>query len=151
MARIFRKNHTRQLCLNSVTNPDWLTWLVAETVRRTLFLVHVINILTSLDENARPSYYFEQLDDVHIRKMQLPAPDELWEARSTQEWEEKWERLGWTNLGGETLEEVMSEEGMKSWKNSNKSPGLEGSAGLRDLVIACCFVHCIGRTRQQEL
>lgn len=136
MARIFRKNHSRELSSGGAAN--WASWLVAETVRRTLFMVNIINILTGSDENGRASYYYEPLDDDYIFSMPLPAPNDVWGARSATEWRDARERSGWSDELADTLDSIKGpDRDQVLARLYSAEPGLSSSFALRDLIIAC--------------
>ncbi|KAF4538240.1 putative C6 finger domain protein [Lasiodiplodia theobromae] len=136
MARIFRKNHSQELSSGGAAN--WASWLVAETVRRTLFMVNIINILTGSDENGRASYYYEPLDDDYIFSMPLPAPNDVWGARSATEWRDARERSGWSDELADTLDSIKGpDRDQVLARLYSAEPGLSSSSALRDLIIAC--------------
>ena len=58
---------------------------IIETLRRTLFLVHVINLVSARLQKQNP-YFYEALDDDLILDMPLPAPAPLWEATREGQW-----------------------------------------------------------------
>ncbi|KAG9596703.1 hypothetical protein KCU77_g5327, partial [Aureobasidium melanogenum] len=65
----------------------WMTWLVGETARRTVFLAHIVNYLASKDpETGEISPYYESFNDEMIRNMPLPCSSAAWEAKTEQEW-----------------------------------------------------------------
>ncbi|KAH0145189.1 hypothetical protein KCU67_g12741, partial [Aureobasidium melanogenum] len=65
----------------------WMTWLVGETARRTVFLAHIVNYLASKDfKTGQISPYYECLNDEMIWNMPLPCSSAAWEARTEQEW-----------------------------------------------------------------
>ncbi|KAF1988170.1 hypothetical protein K402DRAFT_402874 [Aulographum hederae CBS 113979] len=76
--------------LNYGATPSaWLSWYVAETARRTIFLANLVNFLASLDTvSGEQSPYYEPLDDELILSMQLPSSERTWSARSEGEWRE---------------------------------------------------------------
>ncbi|KAI9753499.1 MAG: hypothetical protein M4579_005131 [Chaenotheca gracillima] len=153
MARRFCQNHTSALDFNGADDADWLSWLVAETVRRTLFLIHMINVLIGRDDDTGNfSLYYEPLDDAKIAALPLPAPTEMWEARSAHEWRAARERTGWVGDRCRTFSSVLSESKSRSTERGSAAggdhdsvladlyfgnPGLGDSAELRDLVVAC--------------
>src|ERR1051326_3163212 len=69
----------------SSNESSWRRWILAETVRRTLFLTNIINTLSCRTTKQNP-YFYETLDDNLILDMPLPAPDSLWKAKSADEW-----------------------------------------------------------------
>ncbi|KAI9845000.1 MAG: hypothetical protein M1837_005144 [Sclerophora amabilis] len=143
MARRFCHNHASAKEFNGADDADWLSWLVAETVRRTLFLIHIINVSVSHDEDGKASPYFEPLDDDTILALALPAPTEMWEARSPEDWRAARDRTGWLGDRRWTLGSVLDRERGAHDREAalaevyGANPGLAGSMELRDLVIAC--------------
>lgn len=69
--------------ISRYVNPPsaWMTWLVGETARRTVFLAHIVNFFA-----AKDSPYYEPLGDDMIWNMPLPASTAAWSARSEHEW-----------------------------------------------------------------
>jgi hypothetical protein len=61
---------------------DWERWQLAETLRRTVHLVNIVNKLSCYVPKANSQFY-ELLDDKLILDLQLPAPDALWTATSS--------------------------------------------------------------------
>ncbi|KAF1960660.1 hypothetical protein CC80DRAFT_500945 [Byssothecium circinans] len=82
MTRRFCKLHKKSLAQNEVS---WSEWKFAESLRRNVFFVHILNILAA---EARKLHrdYFEPLDDATILQMPLPAPESMWRACSDAEW-----------------------------------------------------------------
>lgn len=82
MTRRFCKLNQKALGQNEV---GWPEWKFAESLRRNVFFVHIINILAA---EARKLHhdYFEPLDDAMILHMPLPAPESMWRACSDAEW-----------------------------------------------------------------
>lgn len=65
---------------------DWETWQLAETLRRTVHLVNIINRLSHSAKSAASNFY-EPLDDDLILDLALPAPDMLWKAKTAEEFQ----------------------------------------------------------------
>lgn len=63
----------------------WRKWFVVETLRRTIFLVHIINVLSCRTEKQDP-YYYEDLDNEFVLSLPVPASDVLWKASTAEEW-----------------------------------------------------------------
>ncbi|KAF4333981.1 hypothetical protein FBEOM_12187 [Fusarium beomiforme] len=72
---------------------NWRTWLMNETIRRTVFIVNAINTL-SCRIQKQDSYYFESLDDNFVGSLTLPAPEAIWNASSVEEWRVAKSQLG---------------------------------------------------------
>ena len=65
----------------------WLTWLVGETSRRTVFLAHIVNYFATKDaKTGEISPYYEPLNDEMIWNMPLPCSSAVWKAQTEQEW-----------------------------------------------------------------
>lgn len=60
-------------------------WVLAETLRRTLFLVSLVNDVACRTRALNPIYY-EALEPDLILDLPLPCPDEIWTACTQQEW-----------------------------------------------------------------
>lgn len=56
-------------------------WILAETVRRTVFVVHAINVL-SARVRRQHTFFYEPLDDDLVLDMPLPVPEEFWRVHS---------------------------------------------------------------------
>ncbi|KAI9803142.1 MAG: hypothetical protein M1833_001213 [Piccolia ochrophora] len=86
MSRRLAKQHLASNGSNVSTTEDWRQWLTNETIRRTLFLVHMINSLSCRLHKQDP-YWYEPLDEGLISEMALPAPSQMWSAATAEEWE----------------------------------------------------------------
>jgi hypothetical protein len=65
----------------------WLTWLVGETSRRTVFLAHIVNYFATKDvKTGELSPYYEPLNDEMIWNMPLPCSSAAWKAQTEKEW-----------------------------------------------------------------
>ncbi|MCJ1439062.1 hypothetical protein MMC27_008453 [Xylographa pallens] len=139
MTRRFAQNHTGDKDFSNTDESDWTEWLVAETVRRTIFLVNIINILAS-HVNLAASHYFEPLDDTLILDMTLPAPDALWQARTADSWRAAREQLAREGAQEQTLRAILSgAEGRPIDEPEPGSLGLSSSASLANLIIMCAI------------
>ncbi|KAK3372251.1 hypothetical protein B0H63DRAFT_290773 [Podospora didyma] len=67
----------------------WYDWIFTETLRRTMFLVHVINAVSARTAKQN-SYFYEPLDDELVLDMPLPAPEALWKTSSQEGWLSVW-------------------------------------------------------------
>lgn len=106
MTRRLCQQHDERLSLKDNTAISWHSWTMAETLRRTTFLVDMCNEL-SYHTNALNSVYYESLDDGLILDMPLPAPDSMWCASSEDEWATARDTTGWTGTGVVTLRTSM--------------------------------------------
>ncbi len=82
MTRRLCKLHQKAFEQNEV---GWSEWKFAESLRRNVFFVNIVNILAA---EARKLHhdYFEPLNDAMILHMPLPAPESMWRACSDEEW-----------------------------------------------------------------
>jgi len=86
----------------SIDQEDWKSWCEAETLRRTLLLVHVTNFL-GICFDRRNMFYYEPLDDDLINSLWLPAPDVMWQADGEEAWKEAKEAVNYSAWGQTTL------------------------------------------------
>ena len=137
---------TRRLCQENLRlnfgkdeNTDWKTWVVAETLRRTVFLVNIVNTLSCRIHTQNPSYY-EALDEQLILGMTLPAPDPMWRACTSEEWESAKRSLNWSTRKPLTVKMVIDrlEEGHTNEANRD---WFENFQPLSVLIIACVRLH----------
>ncbi|KAJ5788855.1 uncharacterized protein N7518_005866 [Penicillium psychrosexuale] len=103
MTRGLCKLHQNALIRNEA---GWPEWKFAESLRRNVFFVHIINILAA---EARKLHhdYFEPLNDVMILQMPLPAPEYMWRACSDEEWSMAREYARPTSPTPCTLQELL--------------------------------------------
>ncbi|WEW56953.1 hypothetical protein PRK78_002412 [Emydomyces testavorans] len=82
---------TRRLCsmhqyaFRPDKETDWSRWRFAESLRRNVFLVNLINVLAAKSHKFHHDY-FEPLDDAMILQMPLPATEQMWRACSERQW-----------------------------------------------------------------
>jgi hypothetical protein len=74
MTRRLCQEHIEGLSLKDNHAIHWQRWTMAETLRRTTYLVNMVNEL-SYHTNALKSVYHESLDDPLLLNMPLPAPE----------------------------------------------------------------------------
>ncbi|EGE04395.1 C6 zinc finger domain-containing protein [Trichophyton equinum CBS 127.97] len=83
---------TRRLCslykeaVTSDTETDWSRWKFAESLRRCVFFVNLINVLAARCRRFHFDY-FEPLDDALILQMPLPTTEQTWRARNETQWQ----------------------------------------------------------------
>lgn len=106
MTRRLCQQHNERVSLKENTAISWHSWTMAETLRRTTFLVDMCNEL-SYHTNALNGVYYESLDDGLLLDMPLPAPDSMWRASSEDEWATARDATGWTGAGVVTLRSAM--------------------------------------------
>ncbi|KAH8600032.1 hypothetical protein B0O99DRAFT_590445 [Bisporella sp. PMI_857] len=150
MARRFRDNHLHSMSWDSpemeVTNNEtknWREWIVDETVRRTVFLVHCINEATCYSKDGKRTTYYEPLDQDYILNMVLPAPTPVWEASTSEAWAAQKDECGWSD-GSVTLRSFLSGESDLEARYGGQ-PGVCNSKELADLVIACGHLAGLGK------
>lgn len=120
-------------------NSDWDTWVIAETLRRTLFLVNIVNTLSRRIHAQSPSYY-EALDEGLIFSLALPAPDPMWKACTAGEWELAKAKLGWDIRTQRTLHVVMDRLGEGHSDEENRL-WFGDFQPLSLLIIACVRLY----------
>ncbi|THX72461.1 hypothetical protein D6D04_09071, partial [Aureobasidium pullulans] len=78
----------RDALVRYTTAPSaWMTWLVGETARRTVFFADIANYFASKSPvTGELSPYYEPLDDELIWNMPLPCSSAIWNARTEHEW-----------------------------------------------------------------
>lgn len=86
MARNLAHQHLPQIDIPMVNEATWSNWPFYETIRRTLFTVNTINVL-SQRLGRQEAVYWEPLNDELISGLPVPAPDALWLASSFEEWQ----------------------------------------------------------------
>lgn len=132
----------------------WMTWLVAETARRTVFLAHIVNYFATKDpKTGEVSPYYEPLNDEMICNMPLPCSSAAWKARTEQEWLNvlrKENKLMATDGQSILLSELFRNEPTISSLLSkftkehlrlqfSRNIGLDDSDSLRNLIIHCAL------------
>ena len=87
MIRKFAQRHRQDLVDDSANSTpfDWTRWTFVETLRRTIFFVQIINVVSTRLQKQDP-FFYEALDDDLILEMPLPAAAPLWEANQEQQW-----------------------------------------------------------------
>ncbi|KEQ58349.1 uncharacterized protein M437DRAFT_79060 [Aureobasidium melanogenum CBS 110374] len=131
----------------------WVTWLVGETARRTVFLAHIVNHFASKDlETGEASPYYEPLNDEMEWNMPLPCSSAAWEAKTEQEW------LGVVHSQHQVDDQAVSLSSTFALEPTIKSLltkltpeqlrleyagnlGLDNSDSLRNLVVHCALAQ----------
>jgi hypothetical protein len=142
-ANRLKRQATRCICqchsgiLKSLDNStiEWGAWTIAETLRRTIFLVNVINELSSMTK-ALNRHYYEPLDEAFVLDMPLPAPDSMWQAGGPSEWAVARDATNWTGEDILTLRTVLER------LQGAHSPRLDGNdrenlPSVSRLIISC--------------
>jgi hypothetical protein len=111
----------------------WAEWKFAESLRRNVFFIHIVNILAA---EARKLHhdYFEPLNDAMILQMPLPAPEDMWRACSEEEWRVAREYTQPTSHASSTLQDLLD-------LGRAGSLGVASLQPLTRLILAC---HSIG-------
>ena len=102
MTRRLCQEHIEKVSSKDNTNISWHCWTMAETLRRTTFLVDMVNEL-SYRTDALNHVYFESLHETLLLEMPLPAPDSMWRALNEDDWATARDATGWTGAGIMTL------------------------------------------------
>lgn len=106
MTRRLCQEHFERASLKDDTASEWHSWTIAETLRRTSFLVSMVNEL-SYHINSINRVYYESLHESLVMDMPLPAPDSMWRALNEVEWRAARDSTGWTGNGVMTLRSAM--------------------------------------------
>lgn len=85
MARQIYKQHLEIEDNFQLVHDGFQKWAINETLRRTYFLVHIINVL-SYHKGPQNSFYFEPLDDETTLNLAIPSSEAIWRATSAVEW-----------------------------------------------------------------
>ncbi|KAG9523893.1 hypothetical protein KCV07_g2131, partial [Aureobasidium melanogenum] len=132
----------------------WMTWLVGETARRTVFLAHIVNYLASKDpKTGEISPYYESLDDEMIWNMPLPCSSAAWEAKTEKEWlnvlRSQHQIAGFDDQAVSLSEVYALEPTIKSLLTEStkeqlnlqyaSNVGLKNSDSFRNLVVHCAL------------
>ncbi|THZ53010.1 hypothetical protein D6C86_10031 [Aureobasidium pullulans] len=149
--------HRDALVRHTTAPSAWMTWLVGETARRTVFFANITNYLGSKSPvTGELSPYYEPLDDELIWNMPLPCSSAIWTARTEQEWLQAL-RAQDPGIGLEDQLILLSklfnrEPTLKSLminftKNYlltqySERCGLEDSGSLRNLIVRCALEQC---------
>lgn len=108
----------------------WKKWASAETVRRTFFLIHIINVVACRTEKQNP-FFYEELDDDLVMNLPLPAPEKMWQANSAAEWQSALEeelQSGWQpNITAGT---IIDGNRRKEYNMNGSGWGLSGDGVL---------------------
>ncbi|PYH98004.1 C6 zinc finger domain protein [Aspergillus ellipticus CBS 707.79] len=64
---------------------NWSRWKFTESLRRNIFFANIISTLASKTRKFN-GIHFDPLDNVMLLQLPLPAPEEMWQARSEEEW-----------------------------------------------------------------
>lgn len=81
----------------------WRQWSFTETLRRTIFLAHAINVLSARLAKQDP-FFYEALDGDLVLDMPLPAPAALWDAATEGQWLSVRANLPWIPRTGRMVQ-----------------------------------------------
>ena len=113
MTRRLCEQHTEGIALKDNNSISWTCWTMAETLRRTAYLVDMVNEL-SYHTGALAEIYYEPLQESLLQDMPLPAPESMWRSLNEDEWQEARDATGWTADGvvtlGKSLERLDNRE-----------------------------------------
>ncbi|MCJ1367840.1 hypothetical protein MMC16_006975 [Acarospora aff. strigata] len=145
LQHLFFLKMTRRMCQVHLRSNErdrdretaWETWMVAETLRRTVFLVNIVNTLSYRIYTQNP-FYYEPLNDDLVFDIALPAPDEMWKACTAEDWEAAKSKCGVANRGKTTVKMVLEKLGTERLDGKHAGYELfEGLEGLSMLIVAC--------------
>ena len=125
MTRRLCKEHHERVFLKDNSAISWHWWTMVETLRRTTFLVDMVNEL-SYHTNALNNVNYESLDESLLLDMPLPAPDRLWRALNAEEWAAARDTSGWTNEGLSTLRTALSRFDADSYRRALRDNDMIG-------------------------
>ena len=138
MTRRLCQEHGEEVSLKDNTAIDWHRWTMAETLRRTAFLVNMVNEL-SYHINALNSVYYESLHESLTSDIPLPAPNSMWRALDETEWAAARDATGWSGAGIMTLRMFMDmpEAGAGSHEGSSEDhvEGADNIQRISSLII----------------
>lgn len=105
-----------------------------ESLRRTSFLVNIVNVLAARVRKLHEDYY-EPLNDEFVLDMRMPAPEPVWKACNAEQWvkavDEAKHRL-WEDRDKElTLRELLAAEDASGGVNE------KSLAPLNRVILAC--------------
>ncbi|KAI9739875.1 MAG: hypothetical protein M1818_004931 [Claussenomyces sp. TS43310] len=159
MTRCFCESHPEiKAALGYTTSADdsyqwpmtWQVWVVAETVRRTIFLANLINFFGNRNlARKEQSPYYEQLEDDLVLNMPLPCSQAVWNAKSEEQWMTAMQSSEMTsnqfqqnfvtepfNIGQPTIRTLLSNKSKDQLRHIyGTSCGLGDSDGLRGMIV----------------
>ncbi|KAM5436246.1 hypothetical protein McanCB21832_003068 [Microsporum canis] len=129
---------TRRLCtlykqaVTADTETDWIRWRFAESLRRCIFFVNLINVLAARCRRFHFDY-FEPLDDALILQMPLPVTEQTWRAGNEKQWQICREDTRLVRPAP-TLQKLMEIDGAGQLDRSTLTP-------LTRIILACARVN----------
>ncbi|KAH6634748.1 hypothetical protein B0J18DRAFT_29783 [Chaetomium sp. MPI-SDFR-AT-0129] len=70
----------------SSSTPDWDTWAIQESLRRSIFLLVIIHHLLGITKTLDPAYFEPLLPPGVAESIALPCDEALWVAETREEW-----------------------------------------------------------------
>ena len=95
MTRRLRQKRLKNLSSKDNTAVKWQTWTAMETMRRTAFLVKMVNE-RSYHAKELDLVYYDPLHPWSVMDMPLPASEIMWRALNEREWAAARDASGWT-------------------------------------------------------
>ncbi|KAL8887732.1 MAG: hypothetical protein Q9215_004734 [Flavoplaca cf. flavocitrina] len=148
MTRRLCQEHMERISLKDTTTVDWYTWTIAESLRRTTFLVNMVNELSYHTNALNPAYY-EPLDPSLVLDLPLPAPETMWRALNEREWAVARDDSSWAGAGVCTLRDFTDrlDSGPSSADGSSPSQGSRWHNNIQQ--ISNLIISSARRLKQQ--
>ena len=138
MARQLCTRHSSAIKAVDESEHDWAKWQFAESLRRNIFLVNIINVLAARARKLNKDYY-EALDDELVLDMRLPATETRWKACTAEDWEalhsEHWEVGDVQDSNCNTIRQFLRAEKDGKTMNESKLPP------LTRVIVACARIQ----------
>lgn len=137
MTRRLCQEHLKGAPLKGDIASEWQSWTLAETLRRTSFLVSMVNEL-SYHTNSINQVYYESLHESLVMDMPLPAPETMWRALNKDEWKAARDSSGWTGKGIITLRAALDklDAAAESEKSESQLGRLDNIQQISNLIIS---------------
>jgi hypothetical protein len=137
MTRRLCQEHLKEASLKGDIANEWHSWTLAETLRRTTFLVSMVNEL-SYHTNSINRVYYESLHDSLVIDMPLPAPESMWRALNKDEWKAARDTTGWTGDGIIALRAALDKLDAGAGSDKSESPlgRLDNIQQISNLIIS---------------
>ncbi|KAH7303892.1 hypothetical protein BKA65DRAFT_521566 [Rhexocercosporidium sp. MPI-PUGE-AT-0058] len=139
------QEYVRQHGSLSANQENWKEWCEAETLRRTLLVVHVSNLLGICFETHN-KFFYEPLDDALIDSLWIPAPDIVWEAINEQEWKKAKKTAGYSTCDRPTVSALLEQyhSGDDGVYFDGAVQRFEDLPELTRLVLSCIAINRSG-------
>lgn len=127
---------------------DWPRWMFTESLRRNIFLVHIINVLAAKAYQLNEDF-FEPLNNDLILHMPLPAPEAAWRATTEQEWRialmASTRHSSFSRLGlADDIGKRRPPDTLHRWLSSDQKADLNNRAPvplLTRVILACARIQ----------